>query len=158
MTQHAVSAVFAVSGNAVFTNSILSRENVCAPKMVCVINACISLSYLILDTDLKSGPKMSLNFYNPLIRVCNSFFVYRYVSGFVQIPSHYYIVVTSCLDYTQTVDSCAGPLSVFSYILPHRSDNEEICNVSSSRLFSSRPVPSLPFPSLLFFYSRFTVQ
>ncbi|KAF4103567.1 ectonucleotide pyrophosphatase/phosphodiesterase family member 2 isoform X2 [Onychostoma macrolepis] len=54
----------------------------------------------------------------------------QYVSGSVQIPSHYYIVVTSCLDYTQTVDSCAGPLSVFSYILPHRSDNEESCNSS----------------------------
>uniref|UniRef100_A0A673N7L0 Ectonucleotide pyrophosphatase/phosphodiesterase family member 2-like n=1 Tax=Sinocyclocheilus rhinocerous TaxID=307959 RepID=A0A673N7L0_9TELE len=54
----------------------------------------------------------------------------QYVRGSVQIPSHYYIVVTSCLDYTQTVDSCAGPLSVFSYILPHRSDNEESCNSS----------------------------
>uniref|UniRef100_A0A8C1LFV1 Ectonucleotide pyrophosphatase/phosphodiesterase 2 n=1 Tax=Cyprinus carpio TaxID=7962 RepID=A0A8C1LFV1_CYPCA len=41
-----------------------------------------------------------------------------------------YIVVTSCLDYTQTVDSCAGPLSVFSFILPHRSDNDESCNSS----------------------------
>ncbi|XP_043117298.1 ectonucleotide pyrophosphatase/phosphodiesterase family member 2-like isoform X3 [Puntigrus tetrazona] len=54
----------------------------------------------------------------------------QYVSGSVQIPSHYYIVVTSCLDYTQTIDSCAGPLSVFSYILPHRADNEESCNSS----------------------------
>ncbi|XP_042610414.1 ectonucleotide pyrophosphatase/phosphodiesterase family member 2-like [Cyprinus carpio] len=54
----------------------------------------------------------------------------QYVSGSVQIPSHYYIVVTSCLDYTQTVDSCAGPLSVFSFILPHRSDNDESCNSS----------------------------
>ncbi|XP_050988359.1 ectonucleotide pyrophosphatase/phosphodiesterase family member 2 isoform X2 [Labeo rohita] len=54
----------------------------------------------------------------------------QYVSGSVQIPSHYYIVVTSCLDYIQTVDSCTGPLSVFSFILPHRSDNDETCNSS----------------------------
>uniref|UniRef100_A0A673LLY7 Ectonucleotide pyrophosphatase/phosphodiesterase family member 2-like n=1 Tax=Sinocyclocheilus rhinocerous TaxID=307959 RepID=A0A673LLY7_9TELE len=54
----------------------------------------------------------------------------QYVSGYVQIPSHYYIVVTSCLDYTQSVDSCVGPLSVFSFILPHRSDNDESCNSS----------------------------
>ncbi|KAG1940174.1 ectonucleotide pyrophosphatase/phosphodiesterase family [Pimephales promelas] len=54
----------------------------------------------------------------------------QYVSGSVQIPTHYYIVVTSCLDYTQTPDSCAGPLSAFSFILPHRSDNDETCNSS----------------------------
>ncbi|XP_073780586.1 autotaxin isoform X4 [Danio rerio] len=54
----------------------------------------------------------------------------QFVSGSVQIPTHYFVVVTSCLDYTQTVDSCVGPLSVFSFILPHRSDNEETCNSS----------------------------
>ncbi|TRY83309.1 hypothetical protein DNTS_006036 [Danionella cerebrum] len=35
----------------------------------------------------------------------------KHTSGSVQIPTHYYIVVTSCLDYTQTVDSCTGPHS-----------------------------------------------
>ncbi|XP_065102349.1 autotaxin isoform X1 [Paramisgurnus dabryanus] len=54
----------------------------------------------------------------------------QYASGSVLIPTHYYIVVTSCLDYTQTVDSCVGPLSVFSFILPHRPDNDETCNSS----------------------------
>lgn len=77
-----------------------------------------------------TSPNMYIILYNPAVWVYNPFFVYRYVSGSVQIPTHYYIVVTSCLDYTQTVDSCAGPLSVFSFILPHRSDNDETCNVS----------------------------
>ncbi|KAJ8394658.1 hypothetical protein AAFF_G00044610 [Aldrovandia affinis] len=54
----------------------------------------------------------------------------QYVSGSVPIPTHYYIVVTSCLDYTQAVDVCDGPLSVFSFILPHRPDNDESCNSS----------------------------
>ncbi|XP_051577340.1 ectonucleotide pyrophosphatase/phosphodiesterase family member 2 isoform X1 [Myxocyprinus asiaticus] len=54
----------------------------------------------------------------------------QYVTGPVPIPTHYYIVVTSCLDNTHTVDSCVGPLSVFSFILPHRSDNDESCNSS----------------------------
>lgn len=56
--------------------------------------------------------------------------VYRYVSGSMSIPTHFFVVATSCLDYTQTVDSCDGPLSVFSFILPHRADNDESCNVS----------------------------
>ncbi|KAJ8353808.1 hypothetical protein SKAU_G00213750 [Synaphobranchus kaupii] len=54
----------------------------------------------------------------------------QYVSGSVPIPTHYYSVVTSCLDYTQAVDTCDGPLSVFSFILPHRPDNDESCNSS----------------------------
>uniref|UniRef100_A0A8B9HDD9 Ectonucleotide pyrophosphatase/phosphodiesterase 2 n=1 Tax=Astyanax mexicanus TaxID=7994 RepID=A0A8B9HDD9_ASTMX len=54
----------------------------------------------------------------------------QYVSGSVHIPTHFFIVATSCLDYTQTVDSCEGPLSVFSFILPHRADNDETCNSS----------------------------
>ncbi|KAI1894222.1 hypothetical protein AGOR_G00113600 [Albula goreensis] len=54
----------------------------------------------------------------------------QYVSGSVPIPTHYYIVVTSCLDYTQAVETCDGPLSVFAFILPHRADNDESCNSS----------------------------
>ncbi|XP_061090939.1 ectonucleotide pyrophosphatase/phosphodiesterase family member 2-like [Conger conger] len=54
----------------------------------------------------------------------------QYVSGSVPIPTHYYILVTSCLDYTQAVNSCDGPLSVFSFILPHRADNDESCGSS----------------------------
>ncbi|TSL82490.1 Ectonucleotide pyrophosphatase/phosphodiesterase family member 2 [Bagarius yarrelli] len=52
----------------------------------------------------------------------------QYVSNSIPIPTHFFIVATSCLDYTQTVDSCTGPLSVFSFILPHRADNDESCN------------------------------
>ncbi|XP_074122655.1 autotaxin isoform X5 [Sminthopsis crassicaudata] len=48
----------------------------------------------------------------------------------IPIPTHYYSIITSCLDFTQPADKCDGPLSVFSFILPHRSDNEESCNSS----------------------------
>lgn len=97
-----------------------------------------------------TSPNMYIILYNPAVWVCNSFFVYRYVSGSVQIPTHYYIVVTSCLDYTQTVDSCAGPLSVVCFILPHRSDNDETCNVSPLLFFSS--------PLHAVYYHTFTVN
>uniref|UniRef100_F7F913 Ectonucleotide pyrophosphatase/phosphodiesterase 2 n=2 Tax=Monodelphis domestica TaxID=13616 RepID=F7F913_MONDO len=48
----------------------------------------------------------------------------------IPIPTHYYSIITSCLDFTQPADKCDGPLSVFSFILPHRPDNEESCNSS----------------------------
>uniref|UniRef100_A0AAY4E545 SMB domain-containing protein n=1 Tax=Denticeps clupeoides TaxID=299321 RepID=A0AAY4E545_9TELE len=54
----------------------------------------------------------------------------QYGTGSVTIPTHYYIVVTSCLDYTHSVDACDGPLSVFAFILPHRPTNDESCNSS----------------------------
>ncbi|KAG2464970.1 ectonucleotide pyrophosphatase/phosphodiesterase family member 2 [Polypterus senegalus] len=54
----------------------------------------------------------------------------QFVSGTIPVPTHYYCILTSCLDFTQTVDKCDGQLSVFSFILPHKSDNEEMCNSS----------------------------
>ncbi|XP_056141794.1 ectonucleotide pyrophosphatase/phosphodiesterase family member 2 isoform X2 [Lampris incognitus] len=54
----------------------------------------------------------------------------QYVTGTIPIPTHYFVVMTSCLDFTQAADSCAGPLSSFAFILPHRPDNDETCNSS----------------------------
>uniref|UniRef100_A0A4W5JUK2 Ectonucleotide pyrophosphatase/phosphodiesterase 2 n=1 Tax=Hucho hucho TaxID=62062 RepID=A0A4W5JUK2_9TELE len=51
-------------------------------------------------------------------------------SGSGPIPTHYYCVITSCLDFTQAEDICTGPLSSSAFILPHRSDNDESCNSS----------------------------
>ncbi|XP_048849969.1 ectonucleotide pyrophosphatase/phosphodiesterase family member 2-like isoform X2 [Brienomyrus brachyistius] len=47
---------------------------------------------------------------------------------FPAIPTHYYSIITSCPDSTRAADECNGPLSVFSFILPHRPDNTESCN------------------------------
>ncbi|KAK7825598.1 hypothetical protein U0070_016238 [Myodes glareolus] len=55
----------------------------------------------------------------------------QYVEGSsIPIPTHYYSIITSCLDFTQPADKCDGPLSVSSFILPHRPDNDESCNSS----------------------------
>ncbi|XP_066479220.1 ectonucleotide pyrophosphatase/phosphodiesterase family member 2 [Tiliqua scincoides] len=52
-----------------------------------------------------------------------------YVEGSsIPVPTHYYSIITSCLDFTQPADKCDGPLSVLSYIFPHRPDNDESCN------------------------------
>ncbi|XP_029307335.1 autotaxin isoform X1 [Cottoperca gobio] len=54
----------------------------------------------------------------------------EYVSGMIPVPTHYFVVLTSCLDFTQAADSCGGPLSSAAFILPHRSSNDETCNSS----------------------------
>lgn len=51
-------------------------------------------------------------------------------SGQVPVPSHYFAVVTSCLDLDQAADSCLGPLSCLAFLLPHRPDNHESCSSS----------------------------
>lgn len=55
----------------------------------------------------------------------------RYVEGSaIPVPTHYYSILTSCLDFTQQADKCDGPLSVSAFVLPHRADNDESCSVS----------------------------
>ncbi|KAJ8000145.1 hypothetical protein DPEC_G00201800 [Dallia pectoralis] len=53
-----------------------------------------------------------------------------YAGDSAPIPSHYYVVITSCKEMNQTADECNGSLSVFSFLLPHRPDNDESCKSS----------------------------
>ncbi|XP_032373838.1 autotaxin isoform X2 [Etheostoma spectabile] len=59
----------------------------------------------------------------------------EYVSGTLPVPTHYFVVLTSCLDFTQAADSCSGPLSSAAFILPHRASNDETCNSSEDESF-----------------------
>lgn len=56
----------------------------------------------------------------------------RRVSGAgLNVPTHFFTVVTRCREQNVTVEECGdGPLDVFSFLLPHREDNSEACNVS----------------------------
>uniref|UniRef100_A0A4W3HXY7 Venom phosphodiesterase 2-like n=1 Tax=Callorhinchus milii TaxID=7868 RepID=A0A4W3HXY7_CALMI len=45
----------------------------------------------------------------------------------VPIPTHYYIILTSCTNTSQTPTQCKDSLRVLSFILPHRTDNSESC-------------------------------
>ncbi|XP_034029789.1 ectonucleotide pyrophosphatase/phosphodiesterase family member 2 isoform X1 [Thalassophryne amazonica] len=54
----------------------------------------------------------------------------EFVSGSIPVPTHYFVVLTSCLDFTQAADSCSGPLNSAAFILPHRPNNDETCNSS----------------------------
>ncbi|XP_041043321.1 venom phosphodiesterase 2-like [Carcharodon carcharias] len=45
----------------------------------------------------------------------------------IPIPTHYYIVLTSCKNSTQIPQACGSSLHARSFILPHRQDNSESC-------------------------------
>ncbi|KAI4876707.1 hypothetical protein NFI96_017986, partial [Prochilodus magdalenae] len=45
----------------------------------------------------------------------------------IPIPSHYFAVLTSCLNSNQTANECQGELQTVCFILPHRPDNAESC-------------------------------
>uniref|UniRef100_A0A3P9J0C8 SMB domain-containing protein n=1 Tax=Oryzias latipes TaxID=8090 RepID=A0A3P9J0C8_ORYLA len=48
----------------------------------------------------------------------------------ISIPTHYFLLMTSCGDSTQTVSSCTGQLQTASFLLPHRADASESCKSS----------------------------
>ncbi|CAI5770115.1 pyrophosphatase phosphodiesterase family member 1 [Podarcis lilfordi] len=45
----------------------------------------------------------------------------------VLIPTHYFIILTSCKNVSQTPWQCEGSLDVASYVIPHKEDNSESC-------------------------------
>ncbi|XP_068094067.1 autotaxin isoform X2 [Hyperolius riggenbachi] len=66
----------------------------------------------------------------------------HFVDGTIPVPTHYYCIITSCTDYKQSVDNCDGALSVMSFIIPHRPDNDESCNHARPSSQSSSKVRS----------------
>lgn len=52
----------------------------------------------------------------------------NYVAGTdVPVPTHYFVVLTSCKNKTHTPDSCPGWLDVLPFVIPHRPTNVESC-------------------------------
>ncbi|EPY84122.1 hypothetical protein CB1_000504016 [Camelus ferus] len=45
----------------------------------------------------------------------------------VPIPTHYFVVLTSCQNKSQTPDACPGWLDVLPFVIPHRPTNTESC-------------------------------
>lgn len=45
----------------------------------------------------------------------------------VPVPTHYFAVLTSCRNSSQSVLSCNGELQSVSFLLPHQANNSEIC-------------------------------
>ncbi|NXK57433.1 ENPP3 phosphodiesterase, partial [Sylvietta virens] len=45
----------------------------------------------------------------------------------IPVPTHYYVILTSCKNTSYTPLNCSGSLDALSFILPHRPDNSESC-------------------------------
>ncbi|KAM8966192.1 autotaxin isoform 2-T2 [Pelodytes ibericus] len=65
-----------------------------------------------------------------------------FVDGSIPVPTHYFVIITSCLDFTQPADNCDSRLSVLSFIIPHRPDNDESCNSPRHSTQSSSKIRS----------------
>ncbi|XP_015476981.1 ectonucleotide pyrophosphatase/phosphodiesterase family member 3 [Parus major] len=45
----------------------------------------------------------------------------------IPVPTHYYVILTSCKNTSYTPLNCSGSLDALSFIIPHRPDNSESC-------------------------------
>ncbi|NXX90513.1 ENPP3 phosphodiesterase, partial [Centropus bengalensis] len=45
----------------------------------------------------------------------------------IPVPTHYFVILTSCKNKSYTPLNCAGSLDALSFIIPHRPDNSESC-------------------------------
>ncbi|XP_041664821.1 ectonucleotide pyrophosphatase/phosphodiesterase family member 3-like [Cheilinus undulatus] len=54
--------------------------------------------------------------------------IQHFVSGTsIPIPTHYFVVLTSCRNATVPVSACESELQTVSFMLPHRPENSESC-------------------------------
>uniref|UniRef100_A0AAR2JX72 SMB domain-containing protein n=1 Tax=Pygocentrus nattereri TaxID=42514 RepID=A0AAR2JX72_PYGNA len=49
----------------------------------------------------------------------------------VPMPTHFFVILTSCKSFSVALQKCDGPLETLSFILPHRPDNMETCHNGS---------------------------
>uniref|UniRef100_A0A671VD45 Venom phosphodiesterase 1-like n=1 Tax=Sparus aurata TaxID=8175 RepID=A0A671VD45_SPAAU len=55
----------------------------------------------------------------------------QFVSGTnISIPTHYFVVLTSCKDSVLPASACTGELQTVCFLLPHRASNMESCKSS----------------------------
>uniref|UniRef100_A0A673GKC5 Ectonucleotide pyrophosphatase/phosphodiesterase family member 1-like n=1 Tax=Sinocyclocheilus rhinocerous TaxID=307959 RepID=A0A673GKC5_9TELE len=45
------------------------------------------------------------------------------------IPTHFFVILTSCKNSSLPIRQCDGPLDAVSFVLPHRADRLETCHV-----------------------------
>uniref|UniRef100_A0A3Q3L0G9 Ectonucleotide pyrophosphatase/phosphodiesterase 1 n=1 Tax=Mastacembelus armatus TaxID=205130 RepID=A0A3Q3L0G9_9TELE len=57
---------------------------------------------------------------------------FKTISGnMAPVPTHFFVILTSCGNSTFSPVNCQGPLRVRSFILPHRPDHTESCAMGS---------------------------
>uniref|UniRef100_H2ZVP0 Ectonucleotide pyrophosphatase/phosphodiesterase 3 n=1 Tax=Latimeria chalumnae TaxID=7897 RepID=H2ZVP0_LATCH len=117
-------------GDALITSNLVPMyeafKSLWAIKFIlfCIIVLLIPLE--CNSSKVQSKPMVNLNFFF-FFNLHNSE-VNRFVTGtHIPIPTHYFLVLTSCGNASQTPQQCSGSLNVQSYLLPHRPDNSESC-------------------------------
>uniref|UniRef100_A0A3P8WN38 SMB domain-containing protein n=1 Tax=Cynoglossus semilaevis TaxID=244447 RepID=A0A3P8WN38_CYNSE len=50
----------------------------------------------------------------------------------VSVPTHFFLVLSSCRNSSEPVTSCGGELQTVSFLLPHRAENSESCRDEST--------------------------
>lgn len=74
--------------------------------------------------------------------LCVLCYACRFVSGTnISIPTHYFVVLTSCRDSALAVSACVGELQTVSFLLPHRPISES-CNVRNDAVSMNLSVAS----------------
>ncbi|MBN3305911.1 ENPP3 phosphodiesterase, partial [Amia calva] len=53
----------------------------------------------------------------------------------IPIPTHYFLILTSCMNSSFSPAHCEGPLEAVSFVLPHRPDNSESCATGENFLW-----------------------
>ncbi|XP_041811855.1 ectonucleotide pyrophosphatase/phosphodiesterase family member 3 [Chelmon rostratus] len=62
--------------------------------------------------------------------------IQQFMSGTsIPIPTHYFVVLSTCKDSEQPVASCTGELQTVSFLLPHRPDNTESCRSTEAESY-----------------------
>ncbi|XP_013871182.1 ectonucleotide pyrophosphatase/phosphodiesterase family member 1 [Austrofundulus limnaeus] len=82
------------------------------------------------------------------------------------IPTHFFLILTSCRNQTFSPLKCEGPLQAVSYILPHRPDFSEFCTDTSDLTFvdewmsfhTARVRDIELLTGLSFYHSRISVE
>lgn len=48
------------------------------------------------------------------------------------VPTHFFLIMTSCRNSSLTPVNCEGPLQAIAFIMPHKPDYSEFCAVSNT--------------------------
>lgn len=133
---------------------MIINQFVVIPHQTCYLNQPSSQTWFakIVIWSFPSRLKLSLDKISELLKLniaecCHLIFVQVWFGGCkilyfrypgnseVSVPTHFFIVLTSCKNTSETPLECEGSLDALSFIVPHREDNSESCAVSS--LFGS---------------------
>lgn len=89
-----------------------------------VVSLAVSVVFFLIQSQNESFLDRSQQFLTPCDLVLSR--------NEAPIPTHFFVILTSCGNSTFSPVHCEGPLHAKSFILPHRPDHTESCAVSNT--------------------------